>query len=246
MLVDATAQKTYKNSLTCTVLALEAKPPGTGGRPSLSTPWSGTGGQCQPLAVSPTHPNNVPCPPTQNWNASAVHRRRSVAHLESAIKETIARGARRQVRLVLTPLRRELLRLRKKVTELQATVTSLRRNAEGWKRLMQTVPAIPHVSAEDAKAARLSPRLIRTLRKRLGLSQVALARLVGVSAPAVAHWEAGNSAPKEQNRAHLVALRKMGKREVKELLARRVKERASRSPSTRRRHAKRSRKNLRK
>jgi hypothetical protein len=133
MLVDATAQKTYKNSLTCTVLALEAKPPGTGGRPSLSTPWSGTGGQCQPLAVSPTHPNNVPCPPTQNWNASAVHRRRSVAHLESAIKETIARGARRQVRLVLTPLRRELLRLRKKVTELQATVTSLRRNAEGWK-----------------------------------------------------------------------------------------------------------------
>jgi DNA-binding transcriptional regulator YiaG len=83
---------------------------------------------------------------------------------------------------------------------------------------MQTVPAIPHVSAEDAKAARLSPRLIRTLRKRLGLSQVALARLVGVSAPAVAHWEAGNSAPKGQNRAHLVALRKMGKREVKELL----------------------------
>ena len=38
MLVHATAQKSYKTSLTYTVLALEAKPPGTGvGRSSLST-----------------------------------------------------------------------------------------------------------------------------------------------------------------------------------------------------------------
>src|SRR5713101_5374526 len=84
------------------------------------------------------------------------------------------------------------------------------------------------VSESEAKAARLSPRLVQSLRKRLGLSQMALARLVGVSAPAVAHWEAGNSSPKGQNRAALVGLRKVGKREVRELLARRVRETASR------------------
>jgi hypothetical protein len=124
-------------------------------------------------------------------------RRHSVAHLESALKETIARGARRQVRFVLSPLRRELLRLRKKVTELQATVMALRQSANGWKRVLEGAPPVPHVSEEDAKAARLSPRLIRSLRVRLGLSQSALARL-GVRAPAVAHWEAGNSAPTGQ------------------------------------------------
>jgi hypothetical protein len=52
---------------------------------------------------------------------------------------------------------------------------------------------------------------------------MALARIVGVSAPAVAHWEAGESTPAGQNRAALVGLRKVGKREVKELLARRLK-----------------------
>src|ERR1700687_5039507 len=92
----------------------------------------------------------------------------------------------------------------------------------------RAAPAIPQVSEEDAKAARLSPRLIESLRRRLGLSQMALARLVGVSAPAVAHWEAGDSMPAGQNRVNLVALRRVGKREVKELLARRVKETASR------------------
>jgi DNA-binding transcriptional regulator YiaG len=161
-----------------------------------------------------------------------------VAKLETVIKEAIARGARRQVRVGVTPLRREVVRLRRKVTDLQATVTTLRRNAVGWKRLMEAASAIPHVSEEDAKAARLSPRLIESVRRRLGLSQMALARLVGVSAAAVAHWVAGDSTPTGQNRAALVGLRKVGKREVKELLARRVKETASRSPRARKRRPK--------
>jgi DNA-binding transcriptional regulator YiaG len=167
-----------------------------------------------------------------------------LAKLETVIKEAIARGARRQVRVVVTPLRREVVRLRKKVTDLHATVTTLRRSAVGWKRLMEAAPAIPQVSEEDAKTARLSPRLIASLRKRLGLSQVALAQLVGVSAPAVAHWEAGASTPTGQNRVNLVALRRVGKREVEELLARRVRETASRRPRTRKRPARRRGKRL--
>jgi hypothetical protein len=64
-----------------------------------------------------------------------------VAKLETVIKEAIARGARRQVRVGITPLRREVVRLRKKMTELQATVATLRWNAVGWKRLMEAAPA---------------------------------------------------------------------------------------------------------
>ena len=165
-----------------------------------------------------------------------------MAHLEAAIKETIARGARRQVRLVLTPLRRELLRLRRKVTDLQATVATLRRNAVGWKRFMETSPAIPQLSEEDAKTARLSPRLIVALRRRLGLSQAALAGLLGVSAPAVAHWEAGNSMPAGKNRVNLVALRKVGKREVKELLARRARQMTPRRHRSQKRRIRKGRK----
>ena len=167
-----------------------------------------------------------------------------MAKLETVIKEAIARGARRQVRVVITPLRREVVRLRKKMADLHATVTTLRQSANGWKRFMEAAPAIPHVSEEDAKAARLSPRLIGSLRRRLGLSQVTLARLVGVSAPAVAHWEAGESTPTGQNRMNVVALRRVGKREAKELLARRAKETASGKRRTRKRPPRRSRKRL--
>jgi len=95
--------------------------------------------------------------------------------------------------------------------------------------------AAPPVSEQEAKSARLSPRLIHSLRRRLGLSQTALARLVGVSAPAVAHWEAGNSTPTGQNRAAVVGLRKIGRRDVKELLARRANETVpGRSPARKR------------
>src|SRR5215470_6823599 len=80
------------------------------------------------------------------------NRKRSVAKLEAVIREAIARGARRQVRVVVTPLRR-------KMGELHGELMTLRRSAAGWKRLVEAAPAIPHVSEEDAKAARLSPRL---------------------------------------------------------------------------------------
>ena len=163
-----------------------------------------------------------------------------MAKLESMIRETIARGARRQVRLVALPLRREAYRLRRKVAQVHGALTTLRRSAAGWER-MRTAAPVPAVSEAQAKATRLSPRPVQSLRKRLGVSQMALARLVGVSAPAVAHWEAGNSTPRGQNRAALVGLRKVGKREVKELLARRVKETASRMSGARKRRPKRRR-----
>ena len=164
-----------------------------------------------------------------------------MAKLETVIKEAIARGARRQVRIVVVPLRREVSRLRRKVTEFQGALTTLRQSAAGWKQLMEAAPLGPHVSEEAAKAARLSPRLVQSLRKRLGLSQMALARLVGVSAPAVAQWEAGDSRPRGPNRAVLVGLRKLGKRAAKELLARRAKATASRVSRTRKRSPKRRR-----
>ena len=73
---------------------------------------------------------------------------------------------------------------------------------------------------DEVKAARFSARLIQKLRARLGLSQMALGRLVGVSGAAVVQWERGRASPSAPNRKALVALRKRGRREVKRLLER--------------------------
>ena len=60
-----------------------------------------------------------------------------MAMLETVMKEVIARGARKQVRLVVIPLRREVVRLRTKLKDLQASVLTLRQGANGWKRFIQ-------------------------------------------------------------------------------------------------------------
>jgi Helix-turn-helix len=64
---------------------------------------------------------------------------------------------------------------------------------------LEAAAPVPPVSEEEARSPGFSPRLVRSLRKRLGLSQMALARAVGVSAPAVTQWEAGTSTPTGEN-----------------------------------------------
>jgi DNA-binding transcriptional regulator YiaG len=142
-----------------------------------------------------------------------------VAKIELAIKDAIHRGARRQLRLVTVPLRREVRRLRRMVSALRRDVTALKDVASTWERAARATPWTAQVSEEAVKAARLSAGLIKKLRTRLGLSQAALARLAGVSPGAVVHWERGGVMPSGERRRALVGLRKLGRREVKRLLA---------------------------
>ena len=72
---------------------------------------------------------------------------------------------------------------------------------------------------EEVEAARLSPLLIKKLRSRLGITQGELATLAGVSTSAVGAWEYGKAKPEGRNREALVALRKLGRREVAGILA---------------------------
>jgi DNA-binding transcriptional regulator YiaG len=159
-----------------------------------------------------------------------------VAKLESILKETIARGSRREVRRAVAPLRRDVRRLRQLVRDLRDGLTAVRDVAAQWKRVAAPTSWRPDVSEEQARAARLSPGLIRKLRDRLALSQAGLARLVGVSPAAVVQWEAGRAAPAGPNRRRLIGLRGVGRREVKRMLASATPtRRAATTPNPRRR-----------
>jgi DNA-binding transcriptional regulator YiaG len=73
---------------------------------------------------------------------------------------------------------------------------------------------------EEVKVSRLSPRLIQSLRRHLGITQKELAILSRVTIGAVQQWESGKFRPKQEKRGAIVALRKMGSREVRKLLER--------------------------
>ena len=142
-----------------------------------------------------------------------------MAKIEMAIRDAIARGARKHVRSAAAPLRRDVRRLRQAVRELRAQITVLREVAARWAEANAGRGFQPGVSEEEARAARLSPGLIRKLRVRLALSQAAVARMVGVSPAAVVQWEQGRATPAGRNRAALVGLRRLGRRQAKRVLA---------------------------
>jgi DNA-binding transcriptional regulator YiaG len=139
--------------------------------------------------------------------------------VETAFRSEVVRLSRRETRGLIAKLVGDLRRLRQRVAALEHEVRGLKaaRFEEQLKTKVRT--AAETAATDQAAAVRLSPRLIRTLRSRLDISQAELARLVSVSAVAVGSWESGKSRPRPGTKARIVALRSLGRREVRRLLA---------------------------
>ena len=139
--------------------------------------------------------------------------------MEQTLKYEITRLARKQVRATCLPLARDVRGLRRTVSALRKTVAALARLGAEWQAQRTAERANLAAAPEEVKASHMSPRLIKKLRARLGITQAELAILVGVSQSAVGSWEYEKAKPEGRNREALVALRKLGKREVRGILA---------------------------
>ncbi len=141
-----------------------------------------------------------------------------MSKIETVMKSEIVRLTKKELRAVCGPLARDVRRLKRTVSGLSRTVASLNRIGQEWAAKMNAEKVKLQAPEKEVKASRFSPRLTRTLRKKLGLSQGQLALLLGVTSPAVGFWEQGKSRPSGEKRAAIVALRKLGKREVRQIL----------------------------
>ena len=139
--------------------------------------------------------------------------------LEATIKSEIERLAKREIRKVSVPLKRDVRSLKVTLSQLRKAVLPLERFAANQQKELAKQKIQLEVSPEELKRSRFSPRLIKTLRKKLKITQKELAILVGGSVMAVQNWEAGKFTPKAEKKAALAALRKLGRSEVKKLLA---------------------------
>jgi DNA-binding transcriptional regulator YiaG len=141
-----------------------------------------------------------------------------MGRVEEAVRSEIMRLVRKELRSVVLPLGKEVRQLKRGLGRLTKSVARLERVVAAQVREAEARKDRLEVSEEEARTARLSGRLIRALRTRLGISQGQLAVLVGVSTRAVTKWEQGEISPRGQNRATLVALRKLGRRDVRRML----------------------------
>ena len=138
--------------------------------------------------------------------------------LEATIKSEIVRLAKREIRKTLVPLGRDVRQLKSTVSQLRRTVLALERSAAQQQKELKKRKIPLEATLEEVKKSRFSPALIRSLRKNLGISQKELEILAGVTVGAAHLWEIGKFKPKDEKKAVMVALRKLGRREVKKLL----------------------------
>jgi DNA-binding transcriptional regulator YiaG len=137
--------------------------------------------------------------------------------LESTIKSEIQRLAKREIRTIFLPLRKEVRAMRLKLFGLSKGILFLNRMT----KVLHLEEAKPKLEATpgEVKASRLTPARITGLRRKLGISQRELGVLVGATTGAVLSWEKGKFKPRGDKKAALVALRKLRRREVRKLLA---------------------------
>ena len=141
--------------------------------------------------------------------------------LETTIKTEIMRLAKRELHKVSVPLKRDVRSLKITVSQLRKAVVPLERFAAHQQKELAKREVRLEITPEDLKKSRFSPRLIRTLRKKLKITQKELAILLGVTVGAAHQWEIGKFTPKAEKKAALAALRKLRRSDVKRLLERR-------------------------
>ena len=144
-------------------------------------------------------------------------------NVATVLKEEIARVARKEIKAAIAPIRKPSVRVRHDVASLKQRVAVMEKANKGLQarlaKLEAAQPAAP--AADQAAKGWISGRGVRSLRKRLGLSQGDFARLVGVSAQAVYMWESkpGTLELRGATKGKLFAVRGIGAREAKARLA---------------------------
>ena len=138
--------------------------------------------------------------------------------VEGIIKSEMVRLAKREMRKVSVPLGRDVWSLKSAVSQLRKAVLALQRITAHQQKELEKGETPLEAGPEEVKVSRFSPRLIRSLRGHLGLTQKELAVLTGVTVGAVHLWESGQFKPSEKKKAVIVALRKLGRREVRKLV----------------------------
>jgi DNA-binding transcriptional regulator YiaG len=165
-----------------------------------------------------------------------------MAKFETMIKSEMVRLAKREVRKICVPLRSDVWSLKSAVSQLHKSVLMLQRITASQQKELEKGKMLLEAPPEEVKESRFSPRLIKSLRGHLAITQKELAILTDVTVGAVHLWESGRFKPSMKKKAVMVALRKLGRREVRKLLEEKETPMAKKKiPSRRRKRIKRVR-----
>lgn len=144
------------------------------------------------------------------------------------LKEEIARLAKKEARALLAPASEHFSDMKRTISELKKKIASLEGKVAKLEKSTSTTPkGIKIPPAETLDKSRLGSGNIIKLRKKLDLSRGEMASLIGVSQNSIFLWEKGDAKPREATKAKIIALRGLGKRKIRKILAEQVKKPAA-------------------
>ncbi len=141
-----------------------------------------------------------------------------MSQFAAQLKAEISRIAKKEIRAETAGFKKASVQQRSEIAQLKRRVAALEASLArmGKARAARATEDVP----SDGPALRFRAGGFASLRRKLGLSGADMARLLGVSLQSVYHWESGKSRPRAAPLAAIAQLRKLGKREVAERLAR--------------------------
>ncbi len=141
-----------------------------------------------------------------------------MVNLQKAMHEMMIRVAKRESNAKVRPLEKKIKELnlaarlmRKLIDRQQKEILALSKNITPEDKIQPLPP-------EALEKARLTPKLIAMLRKKLKLSRKDFGKLLGAASNTVFLWESGRSKPRDSYKAKIISFRSLGKRKIMEML----------------------------
>ena len=142
-----------------------------------------------------------------------------MANILVVLKSEITRLSRKEAKKYVLPLKERLSIISRNIVLKKQKIAQLEKRVARLERLAAaSATAPPSVPSAEVDKARISPRLVKSQRRRLKISQQQLAQLLGVSAAAVRSWEQGRTLPRKENLTTFLAIRKIGVKEARRRL----------------------------
>lgn len=132
-------------------------------------------------------------------------------NIATALKQEIARLARKELRTETESLKKAVTGYRKEIAALKRCMEALERQQ---KRITKVTPSKSIEKPEQDVSLRFRATGFAQHRKRLGLSAREMGLLLDASPISVYKWETGQARPRAKHLASIANVRKMGKREA--------------------------------
>ena len=144
-----------------------------------------------------------------------------MSNVMTVLKAEISRLSRKEAKQAVAPFRKPTAGARRTFADLKRRVALLEKENNRLGALMAKIPQPEPVAAPTGSRNWISGKGVRSLRQKLGLSQEAFAKLVGVSPQGVYQWERkpGMLRMRDATKAAVMAVRGLGAREAKARLA---------------------------